>query len=155
MSEVYEKAKAAKWGAPVPAHLKHGPNLYAAKVYGCPCKVCLPTGRRKWKNIEGATGPKSHADRQRALRQRKKGQPVPPGTKHGEYAYRVYGCRCKVCKAATAEHADRMRNRWRETAHGRWTTVGVYETICWPPKNADPDWVCPSCGSSPNQKEVA
>ena len=144
MSEVYREAKKKKWGLPVPPHLKHGSNTYAAKVYGCPCKVCLPSGRRKWLHIEGEQAPQSHVERQRRLRARKKGTPVPPGTKHGEYTYRVYSCRCTICKAATAEHSERMRNRWRETAHGRWTTVGDYETICWPPKNAGPEWTCPA-----------
>lgn len=144
MSQItHARAKELHWGAPVPAHLKHGPNTYAGQVYGCNCKTCLPSGKRKWKNTEGASGPKSHVERQRQLRADKKGTPVPAGTKHGEYAYRVYNCRCAICKAATAEHADRMRNRWRATAHGRWTTVGETEMICWPPKNAGPDWVCP------------
>lgn len=154
MPEVYAKAKAAKWGKPVPGHLKHGPNNYAARVYGCGCKVCLPSGRRKWVNTEGATGPKSRTQRNAELRAKKKNTPVPDGVKHGVYTYRVYNCRCPTCQAAAAVVAARQANAWRAIAHGRWTTVGDSETICWPPKNAGPDWVCPSCASS-NKKEVA
>lgn len=151
MPTVYANDKRALWGKQPPPHLKHGQNTRAARVYGCNCKVCLPTGRRKWINVEGATGPKDHRTRNAESRARKKGQPVPAGTKHGSYAYHTYNCRCAICKAANSESRERTQNRWRVTARGHWTTVGENETICWPPADAGPDWTCPH----PNHKEVA
>ncbi len=152
MNEKYEAAKKRHWGAPTPPTIKHGPNTYAAKVYGCPCKVCLPSGRRKWMNREdGEPAALTHAQRQKRLRQSKKNTPVPPGTKHGIYTYRIYNCRCDICQAAQAAAHHQQINAWRENAHGRWTTVGENEMICWPPADAGPDWICPH----PHHKEVA
>lgn len=154
MSE-HKRAKARYWGLPVPPNLIHGNMSYAARIYGCNCKLCLPSGKRSWTNTEGRTGPKTPHERNRELRANKKGQPVPEGTKHGVYTYNVYNCRCAACKKAYALENERKRNAWRANSHGRWDTREEVDIICWPPKNADPDWVCPSCGSSPNQKEVA
>lgn len=150
-AETYAEAKKRLWGTPVPEGAAHGQNSYAARYLGCDCKTCLPSGKRKWMHVEGAAGPQSHRERQQRLRAAKRGTPVPAGTKHGLYTYHVYNCRCAICKAAAAADSHEKRNRWRATAHGRWTTVGENETICWPPKDAGPDWVCPH----PNHKEVA
>jgi len=143
MPESFAEAKAKKWGAPVPGHLRHGSNTYAAKVYGCGCKVCLPSGRRKWKNREDADRPMTHEERQRRLRASKKGTPVPEGTKHGIYTARVYLCKCDVCRAAKAAEFQRKKDRWRTKARGRWTSDGIVDTICWPPRDAGPEWTCP------------
>ena len=135
------------WGLEPPPHLKHGPATWAAKVYGCPCSTCLPSGKRTWKHTEGATGPLSGTERGRRLRASKRGQPVPEGTKHGGYASRVYGCKCEVCRGANAAEKHEKDNAWRALARGRWQTIGDrwrgIEVICWPPKDAGPDWVCP------------
>jgi len=140
-------ARERYWGMPVPAHLAHGPKTWACHVYGCGCQVCLPSGRRTWRNTEDATGPLSHRDRQKKYQARLKGRPVPEG-KHGERGYRLYGCRCDICKAERRAKDLRQRNAWRNRARGRYsegkdgdgqaTTV-----ICWPPRDAPPDWTCP------------
>lgn len=154
MTATFAERKRKLWGTPVPPGVKHGPNTHAAKYRGCDCRVCLPSGRRTWRNTEGATGPKDRNAHHGALRARKKGTPVPENVKHGVYGYRIYGCRCEACRAAIREVGLRQRNAWREKSHGRWTTVGEFETICWPPRDAGPNWVCPSCGSH-DKKEVA
>ncbi len=153
----YAEAKRRLWGAPIPPGIKHGPNTFASKVRGCDCKKCLPSGRRIWVNREEGDVSLTHLQRQKKLRDSKKNTPVPAGAKHGVYAYRIYNCRCDVCRATVSGAAKRQANAWREFSRGRWTTTGDSETICWPPKNAGPDWVCPGCGSSshPNKKEVA
>lgn len=154
-NETYAEAKRRLWGEPIPSHLKHGPNTYAVKYYGCPCGICLPSGRRTWANTEDATGPKSHAERQKALRLAKRGQAVPASVKHGVYAYWTYDCKCDICSSAVSRGLARRRNAWRSRARGRWTTVGENEMICWPPRDAEPDWICPDCASGPNRQEMA
>ena len=143
----YRQQKERYWGKPVPEGAKHGQASFAAKVYGCDCRACLPSGRRNWKNIEGATGPVSKTERGRRLRANKRGEPVPPGTKHGRYTRKVYACKCDVCKNAENTARRAARESWRATAHGRWEQIGPYKTgidvICWPPRDADPDWQCP------------
>ena len=142
-SHKFAERRARYLGKPVPAGLKHGTNSYARRIYGCGCAECVPSGKRTWKNRNQEDRPLRHAERQKKLRRAKKGEPVPAGTKHGLYTYRVYGCRFEVCRAAkTADH-ERRAEAWRATSYGRWTTVGDYETICWPPRDAGPDWVCP------------
>lgn len=152
----YAQEKARLWGKPVPEGNKHGPRSYAARYYGCPCKVCLPSGRRKWINAEDREAPMTHAERQKKLREAKKGKPVPEGVKHGIYTARVYQCPCEVCKAAKKKSSRQEKRRsWRDRAYGHWTTANGVDTICWPPKDAGPDWVCPGCASSTERKEVA
>lgn len=126
------------WGAPVPAHLKHGSNTYASRVYGCSCRSCLPSGRRRPAKGQGAPRREVH----RRSRNRLNGRPVPPGVKHGIYTYNVYGCRCDTCRETSARRLYRQRRAWRATAHGRWVEHGDTTTICWPPAGAGPDWAC-------------
>lgn len=152
-SHKFAERRARYLGKPVPAGLKHGTNSYARRIYGCGCAECVPSGKRTWKNRNHEDRPLTHAERQKKLRSNKRGKPVPPGTKHGTYAGRVYGCTCPICKAAKRRETARSANRWRSTAHGRWTTVGKSEMICWPPRDAGPDWVCPD--PSHYNKEVA
>lgn len=96
MNEKYHRAKLKYWGAPVPGHLKHGDDSYAAKVYGCDCRDCLPSGRRRAAKGQGM----SARQREINLRANKKGKPVPPGTRHGIYAYKIYRCQCDICIGA-------------------------------------------------------
>lgn len=137
----YARAKLRHWGAPVPSHLKHGEGTYAMKVYGCDCPVCLPSGRRRSAAGEG----KPQTQRSRELRNRKRGQPVPPGTKHGVYPYGTYGCRCDVCSAAHSATDARRRAAHRDRSAG-WFLVGPETTtIHWPPVGVG-IWTCPTCG---------
>ena len=153
MTYTHQDAKARFWGLTPPDGIKHGPNTHAARAYGCDCKVCLPSGRRKWTSIEGATGPKSPKQRRDESRKRLHGTPVPEGTKHGIYAYHVYGCRCATCVAA--KRAGDARRHWTNKARGRYSegkdAAGQPTTIrCWPPRDAGPDWQCPD----PSHQEV-
>jgi hypothetical protein len=128
----------------VPAYLKHRPGSWARQKYGCDCRDCLPKG-------EGTPGrpPKGDAalsprERQARLRAAKKGQPVPPGTKHGIYAFKIYGCRCSTCRAAKVRQNHRVKNPWMyRPLRGRWHEEDGITTLCWPPVGAGPDWTCP------------
>lgn len=141
MTTAYQRAREKYYGLPVPAHLKHGQNSRACRIYGCDCKACLPSGRRV---IRGRR--MSGAERQRKLRQAKKGKPVPPTVKHGVYASRVYGCPCDICRAARNRVLKRQRAKrhWKTTAVGIWTTVFDTTTIHWPPVGQG-TWTCPDC----------
>lgn len=139
MTSDWRAAKKQHWGAPVPGHLKHGQTTWACKVYGCDCKLCLPTGRRNRPRGQA----KTPVERDREYRHRKRGQPVPPGRKHGAWTYRSYKCRCAVCVAGNAALRKATAERWRERARGRWVDGKTLTVICWPPKNAGPEWSCP------------
>lgn len=134
-----KKRKLECWGAPVPEGLRHGKRTTACDTYGCGCKVCLPSGRRK------SDVPLTALERGRRLRASKKGTPVPPGTKHGIYTYRVYGCKCDFCTAANRRSRTRERHTWRETAVGHWSTRRGNDVLHWPPAG-DGTWTCPECG---------
>lgn len=125
------------WGLPVPGHLKHGNATRAANVYGCDCKACLPSGKRRGKGTPAV-------ERNRKSRQRLAGQPVPPGTKHGLYAYTVYRCRCSPCRAAKAEEKQRRDNAWRADARGDWVDGDPMTVVHWPPRGFG-WWECPQC----------
>lgn len=131
------------WGLPVPDGAKHGRNTKAARVYGCDCGVCLPSGRRQGRRGEGPT--KTSTERQREMRERLRGKPVPPTTKHGNYAYRTYGCRCDVCVGA-----KRAKNsRERQGPPGRAVRIQGGEkgitVVHWPPAILEETWQCPHC----------
>lgn len=138
----YQRAKLKYYGLPVPPHLKHGQSSRAANIYGCDCKLCLPSGRRM-------TTKMTHAERQRKLRQAKRGKPLPPGTKHGVYAYRVYGCRCDFCVHTFRKSHRGVKQSWRTRATGVWGT-GVdaagfpVDVLHWPPVGTG-TWTCPDC----------
>jgi len=141
------------------AELKHRPGSIARRR-GCECKLCLPSG------VVGSGGNgRVYADRpltrkERDDRSKRKlfGTPVPPTVKHGTYARRVYGCRCLICETIGKRKkrpAVHPRDRWRLTARGRWLTSkddqgNKIEVICWPPRDAGPDWTCPH----PSHKEM-
>ncbi len=155
MARTWAEAREKYWGAPIPEGLKHGSNTWVARVYGCGCSTCLPSGQRIWKNVEGATGPLSGTERRRRSREKLYGQPVPDDVKHGIYTYQVYGCRCPACMEAKNGQNAKRQNAWRKTARGRWLTSkdetgAPLEIICWPPANAGPDWTCPD----PTHKET-
>lgn len=137
----YAEEKARHWGAPVPPHLKHGRNTYAFKVYGCDCLVCLPAGKRRVMTPGGTPA----KERNRKLRENKWGKPVPPGVKHGIYAYKVYGCRCDICKTAANSQREEYRNTWRTRATGSWSKQGKADVLHWPPVGRG-IWTCPDCG---------
>ncbi len=150
----YQRQKEKFWGKPVPAGLRHGVTSNVRKIYGCRCVLCSPgqnEPKRTWREPGRPDRAATHVERQKKLRDGKKGQPVPPGTKHGIYTSRVYQCKCPICVAAKREVYAKQAEAWRATSHGRWTTVGDYETICWPPKGAGPEWTCPH----PHHQEVA
>ncbi len=152
-SHDYAERRARYFGKPVPATLKHGNNSYARRIYGCGCVECLPSGKRTWKYRNKEDRPLTHAERQKKLRQAKAGQPVPEGTKHGIYTARVYLCPCDICRKAKSKSSRQEKKRsWRDRAYGHWTTANGVDTICWPPKNAGPEWTCPH---HHNIKEVA
>lgn len=145
MSTRHHRDKDHFWGMPVPGHLKHGQGSRSAKVYGCECEACWPSGIRY---VKGVLTP--HAERQKALRERKQGQPVPAEVKHGIYAYRVYGCRCDICVATNRRARKRQRSTWRNTTTGHWgsskdATGAPLDVLHWPPVGHG-DWTCPSCG---------
>lgn len=131
------------WGLPAPAHLQHGPGTRACQIYGCSCSTCLPSGRRRKPHGKGD----SSTVRQRRSRHKLKGKPVPPGVKHGIYAFKYYGCKCEDCQAANRERLHRQRHPWmyRET-RGHWSTRGDLTVLHWPPAAAGKDWTCPECG---------
>ena len=128
----------------IPPHLKHYPASIARRKYGCDCRQCLPSGRPHGGRPPKEEGALPHVVRQKRLRDSKKGEPVPAGTKHGVYTYRVYACRCPVCVAARSRQNHRTKNPWmyRKT-HGRWVEKNGTTTLCWPPRGAGPDWQCP------------
>lgn len=132
------------WGLPVPEGNRHGPKTNASRFYGCDCRLCLPSGQRKPKGDGRAT----HAERQKKLREAKRGHPVPPGTRHGIYAQRVYGCTCEVCSAAISRQRHRKKNPWmyRDDLRGRWRqgkrNGQIMDVLCWPPASAGPQWAC-------------
>lgn len=128
----------------IPDHLKHYPASIARRRYGCDCRKCLPSGRPDPGRPPKEEGALSHAARQRKLRHSKKGQPVPPGTKHGVYTARVYACKCDDCRAAKARQNHRTKNPWMyRPTRGRWVEENGTTRLCWPPRGAGPDWVCP------------
>lgn len=114
----------------VPEGLVHGRNSRACRIYRCDCKACLPSGKRR---PEVGTPQK---ERNRQLRERKWGTPVPEGTRHGRYAYRTYGCRCDVCVAAQ----EASRPRAESTAVERNDVTVMH----WPPIG-EGMWECPVC----------
>lgn len=140
----HDQLKRERWGLPVPEGYKHGPKSMAYRHYGCACRVCLPSGKR-----HDGENPIPHNERQKKLRATKKGTPVPEGTKHGIYTARTYGCTCKICDAAKKTASHREKNPWMyRPTHGRWTMRkdsggALVDVLCWPPKDAGPDWVCP------------
>lgn len=137
------------WGSPVPEGLKHGRNTFAAQCYGCDCSLCLPSGQRRRIREDR---PLTTSERQRRSRANLKGTPVPEGTLHGAYTYRIYGCRCDLCiKAKAAEH-QRLQNAWRATARGVWTELGESVILHWKPATAGPDWICPDCHWAPESE---
>lgn len=136
------------WGAPVPPNLKHGQVTYVAKVYGCACSACLPSGKRTYRNDEARERPFTPTERRKRSRHNLRGKPVPEGVKHGIYTYKVYQCRCAPCCQAEADRKSRARPPWQAKARGRWTeskdSAGFpVDVICWPPAGAGPDWKCP------------
>lgn len=138
------------WGLPVPSHLKHGPNSRAVRIYGCDCKTCLPSGKR----YKQPGGPITHKDRQKKLRETKKGKPVPEGTKHGVYAYRTYGCKCDICRAARSRKSHQEKNPWMyRPTRGHWVEKDGVTSLCWPPATAGTDWEC-DCGWSAKEEVV-
>lgn len=139
MSQKLEAARDRHAGMPVPPGNKHGPNTYARRAYMCECSVCLPSGKAGTKHGEG----KTYRERDRKLRRDKAKQPVPATAKHGIYAYKVYQCKCSVCRAAMAAQRANQKHAWRKKARGRWVDGPKETVICWPPHDAGPDWVCP------------
>lgn len=137
-------------GQPVPEGLKHGSNSYARRIYACGCELCLPSGKRTWRYRNDETRALTHAERQSKYRAGKYGTTPPPHIKHGVSTYQIYGCRCSICREAVSVQRAKKKNAWRENARGHWTSDGTVDTICWPPNNAGPDWVCPH-----NHQEVA
>jgi hypothetical protein len=154
----FARAKLKHWGAPVPEGLKHGTNTYAAQVYGCDCRVCLPSGRRRAAPGEGI--PRN--ERNRKLREAKLGKPVPPGVKHGPYAYKTYGCRCDICKQANRRQRKRGRMAWLASATGFYDFAaggGEVDVIHWPPVGVGM-WTCNTCGQqfphrAPKERTIA
>lgn len=148
MTTAHQRAKDAHWGLPVPPGCKHGQGTWAAKVYGCDCKKCLPTGRRL--RPRGQRIP--HAERQQKLRESKHGQPVPPSVKHGIYAYKIYGCRCDPCVLASNARRRRRTWAWLKNATGHYAFAAKkdadnfdVDVIHWPPAGTG-IWTCPDCG---------
>lgn len=138
----WTEQKGAKWGLTPPAGARHGQQSWAAKVYGCDCKECLPSGERIWRSREDRDRPLAHGERQRRLRQKKRGQPVPPNVKHGIYANRTYGCICEICTAAKKKNSHRKSNPWMyRPTRGHWSTGrnssgAPVDLIWWPPLGA-------------------
>lgn len=120
-------------GAPMPKGLKHGPQSWARRVYQCGCRECLPSGKRRPAKGRGAT----QAEKARRLRENKRGKPVPDTVKHGKYAYKVYACRCDVCRAA----AQKGRSG---PDISQYAEQGEVSVIHWPPIG-EGMWECPAC----------
>lgn len=140
----YQRAQRRFYGAPVPATLRHGPGTRASAIYGCDCKTCLPSGKRVRKAWRDEP-PLTKLERQNRSRASLRGQAVPPGNKHGIYAYRVYGCRCEDCELAKKRADHKSKNPWLyRPTRGRWNVGEETTTVCWPPAGADPTtWRCP------------
>lgn len=135
MPSSYRDQQKKFYGLPVPPHLEHG-KLTAKSIYGCDCKVCLPSGRRNRINGDRL----SRRDRSKRLRDSKRGQPVPEGVKHGVYAYNVYGHRCEICRA---EHKDARRRTEMRKRRGEWINRPDGITVVhWPAREG---WACPDC----------
>lgn len=143
------RRKERDWGTPPPPHLKHGPQTVAADIYGCDCRDCLPSGRRRTPPGEGMTV----AERQRRSRANRHGTPVPPGRKHGIYTYKIYGCRCDFCEKANRDASKKQRASWRDTAVAHWGTRGGMDVVHWPPVG-EGTWSCPDCGQDFEMREV-
>lgn len=133
--------------------LKHGPTSRARYDRGCTCEVCYQgeVRRRPVYRVHDDRA-MTPAERQARSRANLFGTPVPEGVKHGVYCRKVYGCQCEESREARAKSLRRARNRWRVTARGRWGNAyrdgHDFDTICWPPRDAGPDWQCPGCGST-------
>lgn len=134
--------------------LKHGPGSRARWLRGCTCDVCIrPRNGVVMPSRVRPDRPLTHAERQKRLRDKLRGTPVPPGTKHGQYCRKVYGCDCAEAKAYLREARKRHRaaaaNRRRADPDapiwGRWTLdpVRQLDVVCWPPRDAGPEWRCP------------
>lgn len=138
------------WGLPVPPNLKHGNNTKAARAYGCDCKVCLPSGRRR-RVFEDR--PLTRMERARRHRANVYGTTPPPHIKHGIACARNYGCTCEVCSEAKRRANKRqawLREwGWTERAYGRYTLLPDKTIVHWPPAGSPPDWKCPHCGIKP------
>ena len=141
--------------------LKHYPGGLARRRFGCDCRKCLPSGQ-----AGSGSGPRildrplTPSERRRRSRQNLRDKPVPPGVKHGIYAARVYNCKCSTCRAVRNLHNDRKRRPWRYGigVQGRWRELGGQKgktVVCWPPRDAGPNWVCPECGRGPLQGREA
>lgn len=142
-----KRRKERDWGTPVPEHLRHGTRTMASDIYGCDCRECLPSGRRRPPRGEGLT----RVERERRLRKNKRGQPVPPGS-HGIYGYKIYGCRCDFCEKANRDASRKQRASWRDTAVAHWGTRGGMDVVHWPPVG-EGTWSCPDCGQHFEMRE--
>lgn len=142
-----KRRKERDWGTPVPEHLKHGTTTSAAEFYGCDCRECLPSGQRKPAPEDVLT----RRERERRLRENKRGKPVPPGS-HGIYGYKIYGCPCDICAKANRDARGRERSSWRATAVAHWSTRGTADVIHWPPVG-EGTWTCPDCGEHFEMRE--
>jgi hypothetical protein len=156
-------------GRPMAPNLIHGGDSWARRAYGCRCEVCMgprrrPTGKGRAPRLHGPgtwsrrvlkcaceicttnpdrKKPMTHQERQKKLRQAKRGQPVPPTVKHGIYVYKTYACRCEVCLAAERLRVHKNKNPWMyRPTRGRWKEENGLTTLCWPPAGAGPDWRC-------------
>ena len=88
---------------------------------------------------------KTKTERHRKLKENLHGRPVPAHLKHGLYTARMYGCKCPICRAAHVAAKKQYRDRWMKSARGLWTIGAKKTTLCWPPRDAGPDWTC-DCG---------
>jgi hypothetical protein len=145
MPTKHQRDVAKHWGLPVPSTVPHGSHR-AARVYGCACGLCLPSGRRR-QVLEDRT--LTRQERQARSRRNLWGTPVPADVRHSTYTYNIYGCRCELCSKANSAANARQRNAWRKTARGVWTELPDRVILHWKPRTAGPDWVCPDCGWAP------
>jgi hypothetical protein len=127
-------------GTPAPEGLKHGRQSWARRAYHCGCGECLPSGKRRPAKGQGAT----QAEKSKRLRDSKRGQPVPDTVKHGRYAYKVYACRCPICRAAKANAEKRWSLRVARPDVARYDERGEITVIHWPPVG-EGMWECPEC----------
>jgi len=80
---------------------RHG-TTNGYKNHGCRCKPCCEANTeaaREWRHRTGYTRPRE--------------QYLADATRHGGKRYRK-GCRCEVCRAASAAQKARYRDRHRE-----------------------------------------
>lgn len=117
MSEMNRRQRAKRFATTresgLPAYVRHGANAY--RNWGCRCEVCTAaatvdgTERAKRRGYKSRQTPAERSSDKAARKRNTAMYGVPDGVEHGVGTYSYWGCRCAVCRRATARAKARER----------------------------------------------